>query len=77
MKIILIALFALIAATFSCLAGDVTQAPVPSKHFDRVIHIILENSDYQMSLKTPYLNDLAKKGTLFTNFHAILHIPIM
>jgi hypothetical protein len=71
MKIFLLTLFVLGLTAISCIASEST--PVPTKHFDRVIQIVLENSDYSQSLANPYLHELAKRGTLFTNFHALTH----
>jgi hypothetical protein len=42
-------------------------------HFDRVVIIVLENTDYERALQDPSLTALASQGASFTNFHALFH----
>ena len=44
-----------------------------SKHFDRVLIIVLENQAYVSAIKDNYLKQLADEGVEFTNFHALAH----
>ncbi len=39
----------------------------------KVVIVVLENTDYQDAVKQPFLSRLASQGVLFTNFHAIGH----
>lgn len=39
----------------------------------KVVLVILENTDYEDAIKQPFLSRLANEGVLFTNFHAIGH----
>lgn len=41
--------------------------------FDRVIEVVLENTDYEKALAQPYLNGLAKEGALLTDFQGLFH----
>jgi hypothetical protein len=45
----------------------------PSRHFDRVVIIVLENTDYERAMQDPNLTSLASQGASFTNFHALFH----
>lgn len=42
-------------------------------HFDRVLIIVLENVDYELAIQNKDLEELAKHGASFTNFHALFH----
>lgn len=42
-------------------------------HFDRVVIIVLENTDYERAMQDPNLTALASQGASFTNFHALFH----
>lgn len=44
-----------------------------SKHFDKVIIIVFENTKYQKVLKQPFFSQLAENGALLTNFYAETH----
>src|SRR5215831_2982997 len=44
-----------------------------SHHFDRVLIIVLENTDYERALQDPSLAALASQGASFTNLHALFH----
>jgi len=41
--------------------------------FDRVLIVVLENTNYSTAIREPYLRDLASQGTLFSNFHGVIH----
>ncbi len=43
------------------------------KHFDRVVIVVLENQNFTSAMKDPFLSDLAKRGTLLTNFRNLYH----
>jgi hypothetical protein len=42
-------------------------------HFDRVVIIVLENSDYEVARQDKNLAALSARGASFTNFHALFH----
>ncbi|KAF9975710.1 hypothetical protein BGZ73_000561 [Actinomortierella ambigua] len=46
---------------------------VPGTSFNRFFVVVLENTDYTVAASNKYLQSLAKKGTLLTNFHARTH----
>lgn len=48
-------------------------ARAKSRHFDRVLIIVLENVDYERAIQDPSLATLAARGASFTNFHALFH----
>ncbi len=44
-----------------------------STHFNKVLIIVFENTDFGDALKQPYFNSLVKEGALLTNYHALTH----
>lgn len=42
-------------------------------HFQKVMIIVFENTDFGDALKQPYFNSLVKEGALLSNYHAITH----
>ncbi len=48
-------------------------ARAKAHHFDRVLIIVLENTDYERAMQDPNLTALAAQGASFTNFHALFH----
>jgi hypothetical protein len=48
-------------------------ARAPSRHFDRVVLIVLENVDYEAASQNKDLAALVAHGASFTNFHAMFH----
>jgi len=42
-------------------------------HFDHFIQIVLENEDAVAVERIPYMDSLAKRGVLFSNFYAVAH----
>lgn len=42
-------------------------------HFQKVMIIVFENTDFGEALKQPYFNSLMKEGSLLTNYHALTH----
>lgn len=44
-----------------------------ARHFDRIVIIVLENTDYERAMQDPNLTALASQGASFTNFHALFH----
>ena len=69
--------FLLFLSFISCTTTpQLKNTPLPleaSKHFERVILIIMENEDYPDAIHNSYLKELAQQGALFTNFHAVDH----
>jgi len=55
--------------------NDAAQAAAKSnsRHFDRVVIIVLENGDYELAVQDKNLAALAAKGASFSNFHALFH----
>src|SRR5579871_2002975 len=49
------------------------QNPVPQKHFERVLVIVLENQAYASAIHDKYLKQLADDGVEFTDFRALGH----
>ena len=45
----------------------------PAHHFDRVVTIVLENTDYERAMQDKNLAALAQQGASFTNLHAMFH----
>jgi len=54
-------------------AAAQAAARSPNHHFDRVLIIVLENTDYERAIQDPSLAALASQGASFTNFHALFH----
>ncbi len=48
-------------------------ARAKAHHFDRVVIIVLENTDYERAMQDPSLAAIAVQGASFTNFHALFH----
>ncbi|GJJ11145.1 hypothetical protein Clacol_005376 [Clathrus columnatus] len=46
---------------------------VPGEVFDRIIIILLENTDFATANSTPTFQQLAKEGILVTNYHGVGH----
>jgi hypothetical protein len=43
------------------------------KHFDRVIYVVFENTDYKEAVAQPFMARLAQQGALFSNLVALVH----
>ncbi|KAF7359828.1 Acid phosphatase [Mycena venus] len=43
------------------------------KAFNRIIHIWLENTDFETTASTPIFESLAEQGILLTNYHSVTH----
>lgn len=58
-----------------CLNAASSSAAVENSvpHFKKVFVVVLENEGAEESLAQPFLQDLAKKGAYFNNFHAVSH----
>jgi phospholipase C len=39
----------------------------------KIVYVVLENTSYDEALAQPFLTQLAKEGTLLTNFHGVSH----
>ncbi|CAJ0836414.1 4787_t:CDS:2 [Entrophospora sp. SA101] len=59
----------------SCTFNTILCSPdlASGKYFDRVITIVLENTDYTEAIKDKYLSYLANQGILLSNFHGVWH----
>lgn len=58
------------------LAQNVPTAPaqaLTSKHFERVLIVVLENQSYESAMKSDLLAKLASKGAVFSNFGNLYH----
>lgn len=42
-------------------------------HFNKVMIIVFENTDYENAIKQPYFSGLMKEGAIATNYHAETH----
>ena len=49
-------------------AGSAQAAP-----FKKIMIVVLENTDYDEAVTLPFLSQLAKRGALLTNYHAVTH----
>ncbi|KAJ7087029.1 phosphoesterase family-domain-containing protein [Mycena crocata] len=47
---------------------------VPGKVFDRIIHVWLENTDFESAASTPAFESLAEQGILLTNYNGVTHV---
>ncbi|MCB0377227.1 MAG: hypothetical protein KDD33_01925 [Bdellovibrionales bacterium] len=50
-----------------------TRAVAQGQHFDRILIIVFENTDYDQALKQPFFKKMADEGVLFTNFDGLTH----
>ncbi|MGZ3794676.1 MAG: alkaline phosphatase family protein, partial [Bdellovibrio sp.] len=55
------------------LSSAIYAEAASGKYFDRVIFVLFENSDYDITIKQPFFKKLASKGANFTNFLAHAH----
>lgn len=65
---------AVLTARVNAVSGEVDSALLI--HPDHIIFLWLENKDFNTMIgngSAPFMNSLMKKGTLFTNMHAITH----
>ncbi|KAJ7182343.1 phosphoesterase family-domain-containing protein [Mycena crocata] len=46
---------------------------VKGKVFDRIIHVWLENTDFEVASSTPIFESLAEQGLLLTNYNSVTH----
>jgi len=64
-------------SSLSAIAWAQPQTPQfatrPGKHFDQVLIVVLENQDYASAIGDPLLADLAKHGSVFTQFKNLTH----
>jgi hypothetical protein len=44
-----------------------------ASHFNKVLVIVFENTDYKKAIMQPYFSSLMKEGAIFTNFKAVTH----
>lgn len=70
---------ALVAALGACrttqtpLAGGRPANWTAGHAFDHVLVVVLENRDYADVVRDPYMQSLAARGALLTNFHGVAH----
>ncbi|KAF7337154.1 hypothetical protein MVEN_02153400 [Mycena venus] len=62
-------------ANYTCFSNDTLNDPVVSngKAFNRIIHIWLENTDFETTASTPLFETLAQQGIVLTNYNAVTH----
>ncbi len=73
-RLLLIALLGACAAAPVC--ARKTAIKTPEYRIDHVVVVIEENKSFSTILRNvnaPYINELARKGLLFTNAHAVTH----
>ncbi|KAJ6550284.1 phosphoesterase family-domain-containing protein [Mycena capillaripes] len=46
---------------------------VKGKVFNRIIHVWLENTDFETAASTPIFESIAEQGVLFTNYNSVTH----
>ncbi len=68
-----LALFASSVAAQETSAPAVATLQTPSRHFDHILVIVLENQAYVNAIKDDYLKQLAREGANFTDFHGVEH----
>jgi acid phosphatase len=44
-----------------------------ANHFNKVLVIVFENTDYKKAIMQPYFSQLMKEGAIFSNFKAVTH----
>ncbi|ORX94445.1 hypothetical protein K493DRAFT_315498 [Basidiobolus meristosporus CBS 931.73] len=47
--------------------------PPDGKWFNRIMIVMLENTDFDVAAKNQYFTDIAKRGLLLTNFYGVTH----
>jgi hypothetical protein len=63
-----------LALALSCLlASTPALAREGGKSFQRMVLVVLENTDYDEALRQPFLAALAQRGALLSNFEAVAH----
>lgn len=65
----LISATALAIASVGAARGQVKRGPP----FEKVMIVVLENTDYAEALQQPFMARLAREGGLLSNFHAVAH----
>lgn len=70
---IALSFWAVTILTFAQDAPTISAARPSPKHFDHVLLIVLENQDYESSMKNDLLKSLAQKGAIFSNFGNLYH----
>jgi hypothetical protein len=50
-----------------------TSTLLSATHFNKVMIVVFENTDFQNALKQPYFSSLTKQGALLTNYKALTH----
>ena len=49
------------------------EPALAGKNFQRMITVVLENTNYDEAVRQPFLSSLISRGVLLTNFHAVTH----
>jgi hypothetical protein len=63
----------LVLLTTVLISANVFATPKTGKHFDRVIFVVFENTNYLSAMKQPFFKHLADNGANFSNFFALTH----
>ncbi|KAJ6534358.1 phosphoesterase family-domain-containing protein [Mycena capillaripes] len=53
--------------------NDKVKDECRGKVFDRIIHVWLENTDFETAASTPIFESLAEQGILLTNYNSVTH----
>lgn len=61
----------ILASAFGARAAEDGRPSAP--RFDRIVIVMLENTDFRAAIREPYLARLAASGALFQNFFGITH----
>ena len=59
--------------TLTALFPLYASASAPGKLFDRIIVVVLENTNYDDALRQPFQSSLARNGALLTRYSGITH----
>ncbi|KAF9975711.1 hypothetical protein BGZ73_000562 [Actinomortierella ambigua] len=76
MKISATSLFAIVSAMAFVSAAPIEKRSipiVPGTKFDRILVVVLENTDFTTAAANPYFASLARRGVLLNNMSAVTH----
>ena len=59
--------------SFAQNASTITLASPSPKHFDHVLMVVLENQNYDSTMRNDLFKSLARNGAIFTNFGNLYH----
>ncbi|MBI3555414.1 MAG: hypothetical protein HY074_04025 [Deltaproteobacteria bacterium] len=66
-------ILSLLACSILSAGATSTKARAAEAPFKKVMILMLENTDYDEAVVLPFLSQLAKRGALLTNYHAVAH----